>query len=132
MKILCLLTIAITLSGCGGGGGPAGVCLYPKSSCANVNNSETGSISKSNFTRTGTGDNVFDLPTRQLKLRIQATYAGNSSTFIVNVNGRLLLAEAIGTGHISTVFDGTYLIPNGGTVEITNSSGVAWSFAEVQ
>jgi hypothetical protein len=81
------------------------------------------------FTRTGTGDTVFDMPTTVSRIRITGTYRSNSSNFIVRIGGRLVVNELLGTFWGPTVFDGTY-VTSGGVVEITNSSGVAWTFVE--
>lgn len=83
------------------------------------------------FTRGGTGDTVFDMPTTVSRIRITGRYTANSSNFIVKIGGRLIVNELLGTFWSMTTFDGTYLT-TGGVVEITNSSGVAWTFAEVR
>jgi hypothetical protein len=82
------------------------------------------------FSKSGRGDDVFDLPPDPGPMHIHAAYSGDSSNFIVYLNGRPWINEVIGTQWDSTVYDGT-LLPHGGTtVEITDSSGVSWSFAE--
>ncbi len=78
----------------------------------------------------GSGDNVFDMPTYVSRVQITGTYTGYSSNFIVYVGGHLLVNELLGTGWGQTNFSGTYLT-TGGVVQITNSSGVAWTFTEV-
>lgn len=83
------------------------------------------------WTRTGSGDTVFDMPTYIRRVRITGTYTRNSSNFIVRVGGQLLVNELLGTGWNTTRYDGT-LLTTGGVVAITNSSGVAWTFAEVR
>ena len=83
------------------------------------------------FTHGGTGDNVFDIPSYVTRIRIIADYGGNSSNFIVYIAGDLVVNELVGTHWNQTHFDGTYLI-HGGTVQITNSSGVRWLFTEVR
>jgi hypothetical protein len=83
------------------------------------------------FTHGGTGDTVFDMPTTVSRVRIQGSYAGNSSNFIVRISGSLKVNELLGTAWNAPTFDGTYLT-SGGTVEITNSSGVTWSFTEIR
>jgi len=85
-----------------------------------------------NFTKMGSGDTVFELPARSIRIRIQGTYQGTSTNFIVGVAGLNVVNEIIGTGRSPQSFDGTYDFPNGGKVEITNSSGVAWEFTEVR
>lgn len=83
------------------------------------------------WTAIGTGNTVFDMPTYVSRVRITGRYTANSSNFVVKVGGRLLINELLGTGWPSTTYDGTHLT-SGGVVEITISSGVAWTFAQVQ
>jgi hypothetical protein len=81
----------------------------------------------------GTGDNVFEMPSYVKRVRVIGTYTRNSSNFIITVNGRLLVNELLGTGWGTTRYDGTLNLPAGpGTVEITNSSGVVWSITEIR
>ena len=75
---------------------------------------------------------MFDLPARITRVRIEAAYAGNTSNFIVKIAGKLIVNELLGTFWGPTTFTGTYLISGGGTVEITDSSGVSWTFTEVR
>jgi hypothetical protein len=82
------------------------------------------------WTHSGTGNTVFDMPTVS-RVRIIAVYEANSSNFIVRIGGRLVVNELLGRGWGMTRYDGTHLT-SGGIVEITNSSGVQWSFAQVQ
>jgi hypothetical protein len=84
------------------------------------------------FTKSGTGDNVFDMPMYVARVRIVGTYTGYSSNFIVYIGGRLIVNELLGTGWGTTRYDGTLLTGGGGIVQITNSSGVSWSFTEVR
>jgi hypothetical protein len=83
------------------------------------------------FTKSGSGDTVFDIPTRVTRIRIQGTYSGTSSHFYVDIAGKSVVIDSIGTSHNPVTFDGTYLLTGGGTVEITSSSGVSWTFTEV-
>lgn len=83
------------------------------------------------FSRTGSGDSVFDLPSHVTRVRIQGTYTAFSSNFIVRISGSLVVNELLGTGWNQTSFDGTYQVTPG-TVQITNSSGVSWTFTEVR
>jgi hypothetical protein len=84
------------------------------------------------FRRTGAGDTVFDMPADVARIHIIGTYTGFSSNFIVKIGGRLIVNELLGTGWSQTRYDGTLLTGGGGTVAITNSSGVSWSFEEVR
>lgn len=83
------------------------------------------------FSKSGTGDTVFDMPTYVSRIRVTGTYTGFSSNFIVKVGGALLVNELLGTAWPITRYDGT-LLTTGGVVAITNSSGVAWTFTEVR
>ncbi len=82
------------------------------------------------WSMSGTGDNVFDMPTYVSRVKITATYTHNSSNFIVYIAGKLVVNELLGTYWDQTYFEGTY-VTSGGTVEIKYSSGVSWSFTEV-
>jgi hypothetical protein len=84
-----------------------------------------------NFTKTGVGDSVFDMPLDVQRVRIIGIYNGYTSNFIVRIGGRLIVNELIGDGWGSRRYDGTLLTGGGGVVSITNSSGVQWSFEEV-
>jgi hypothetical protein len=83
------------------------------------------------FVRSGSGDMVFDLPSRIAAYRIQATYPGAGSNFIVHVDRNALVNELLGTSWSSTEFAAIHILPASGRVEITNSSGVVWSFTEL-
>lgn len=83
------------------------------------------------WTMSGTGDTVFDMPTKVRRVKIVGDYTSYSSNFIVKIAGSLVVNELIGTGWGTTHFEGTYLT-SGGTVQITNSSGVRWTFTEVR
>ncbi len=82
------------------------------------------------WSKSGSGDNVFDMPTYVSRVHVIGTYTGYTSNFIVWVGTQLLVNELLGTGWGTTKYDGT-LLTAGGTVQITNSSGVTWSFTEV-
>lgn len=98
---------------------------------AAININGTGVNNAPLFVMTGTGDTVFTMPTSVARVRITADYTRNSSNFIVKIGGRLVVNELIGTGWGTTHFEGTYAV-TGGQTEITNSSGVTWSFTEVR
>jgi hypothetical protein len=84
------------------------------------------------WTVSGTGDNVFDIPPGFSRVQIEGRYTRNSQNFIVRIGGRLLVNELMGTFWDQTYFVGTYQITSGRTVEITGSSGVAWTLPEVR
>jgi hypothetical protein len=97
---------------------------------AAINVSGTG-INTPIFTQSGTGDNVFTMPTTVARVRITGDYTRNSSNFVVYIAGRLVVNELVGTSWGTTHFEGTYLT-TGGVTEIKLSSGVSWSFTEVR
>jgi hypothetical protein len=134
----CIL-LAIFLAGCGGGGNP-GTCSGSPIYCAEAAGSGGaatpgtpggGSTPAELFTKSGSGDTVFDIPARVTRIRIQGTFTGVSSNFFVDIAGKSVVIETIGTSQNPVAFDATYLLTGGGTVEITSSSGVAWTFTEV-
>jgi hypothetical protein len=133
----CIL-FAIFLVGCGGGGGNPGTCSGSPIYCAEAAGAggaatpgTTGGGSTDLFTKSGSGDTVFDIPARVTRIRIQGTFTGASSTFFVDIAGKSVVIETLGTSWNSVAFDGTYLLTGGGTVEIKSSSGVSWTFTEV-
>ena len=86
------------------------------------------------FSRAGTGDNVFDLPT-MARLKVEADYTDYCQNFIVDLRGRLLVNVIVGQCDIAdsgTHFEGVYQVNGGGVVEITKSTGVHWRFTEVR
>jgi len=85
---------------------------------------------RSLWSKSGKGDNVFDMPTYVKRVRVNATYTGYAANFIVHINGSYWINELMGTAFDQTRFNGTYLT-DGGTVEILSSSGVSWSFTQV-
>lgn len=84
------------------------------------------------FVKTGIGDAGFNLPPYVRRLRIQGSYSGSSSKFIVWINEFLLVNIMLGTDWESTTFDGTYSTCASCVVEIEHSNGVSWVFTEVR
>ena len=82
------------------------------------------------WTQSGTGNTVFTMPSYFARVRIIGIYNQYSSNFIIRIGGRLVVNELLGTGWSTTTYDGVHLTNGGGVVEITNSSGVAWSLTE--
>lgn len=85
------------------------------------------------FTRTGTGATVFDLPSYISRVRITGTYNGFCENFVLKFAGRLIVNEILGSCSVGSgrTYDGTHLV-TAGTVEVTNSTGIAWSVTEVR
>lgn len=81
----------------------------------------------------GTGDSVFDMPRSVSRVRITGQYSAFCQNFVVKIDGRLIVNEILGTCSVAigTTYDGTHLT-GGGVVEVTNASGVRWSFSQVQ
>lgn len=84
------------------------------------------------FSRSGVGDDVFDVPAYVSRVRITATYTGFSSNFIMRIGGRLVINELLGTGWTQTSFAGNYLLEATGAATVTNSTGVAWTITEIR
>jgi hypothetical protein len=112
----------------------SGVVTVVCDSTAGVNTtnwSGTGVNTAPPWTSSGTGDTVFDMPTSVSRVKITGIYTGYSSNFVVRIGGSLVVNELLGTGWERTHFEGT-CVTKGGVTEITKSSGVSWSFAEVR
>jgi hypothetical protein len=77
------------------------------------------------------GNTVFDMPASISRVRIVGVYRASSSNFIVRVGGRLIVNELVGRSWGQERYEGVHLV-TGGVTEITNSSGVEWSFVEVR
>lgn len=85
------------------------------------------------FTRSGSGANVFDIPSSVTRIRIDGSYGGSCENFVVWIAGDLKVNEILGTCSIAsgTTFSGTYAI-HGGTAEVQNSTGISWKFTQVK
>jgi hypothetical protein len=89
------------------------------------------------FSQSGSGDNVFTIPSTVTRIRIDATYTGSCQNFIVRISTQptSLVNVIIGTCSVADTrspFTGTYAINNGGTVTITNSTGINWTFTQLR
>jgi len=82
--------------------------------------------------QSGSGNTVFTMPSHVARTRVIATYPERSSNFIVRLDGFLLVNELVGTAWNMPRYEGIHLTTGGGVVQITNSSGVSWSFEEVR
>lgn len=81
------------------------------------------------YTRSGSGNTVFDMPTNISRVRIFGRWNGTgTSNFIVRIGGRLTVNEILRT---TGTYEGVHAT-TGGVVEITNSSAIAWTFTEVR
>jgi hypothetical protein len=99
----------------------------------------TGVPPRPRFGLTGVGNATFDLPQDATRLRIIGTYNDSSANFIVHIASRLVVNELVGTAWKQPRYEGDHAVPaecgsptaSRCVVEITNSSGVAWSFEEL-
>lgn len=105
------------------------------SGTATINVSGVGVNNRPLFTMTGVGDTVFDMPTTVARVRVQAVPTTSCQNFIVVIGGRSSTINVIlGTCSVADArsLDSTYLTGGGGTVQITKSTGVSWTFTEVR
>lgn len=101
---------------------------------AAINISGTGINNTPIFTKSGTGDSVFDMPTTVKRVRIQGTPTTSCQNFIVHIGSGVSVVNVIlGTCSVADArtLDGTYLT-TGGVVSITSSTGIQWTFTEVR
>jgi hypothetical protein len=83
------------------------------------------------FVQSGFGNSVFTMPTYVSRVRIRGVWNGTgNSNFIVRVGGSLEVNEIL-RDMPNRTYEGTHLV-SGGTVEITNSSGITWTFTELR
>ena len=80
----------------------------------------------------GTGNSVFDKPSEVKHIRVEGFFPSVISNFMVHCGGELVINEIIGTSKPIQRYSGVHVMENCGTIEITNSSGVEWSFTEVR
>lgn len=125
MRKLLAFAVLVLLPACGGSSSPTPVSVATTTTTTTL-------PPRPLFTATGSGDNVFDMPTAVSRVKITGDYPSRSTNFIVKIGGRLIVNELLGTSWPNGPhFEGTY-VTTGGTTEITNSSGVAWTFTEVR
>jgi hypothetical protein len=87
------------------------------------------------FSQSGTGDNVFTIPSYVSRLSVVGNYSGSCQNFIVHANGSSLINVIIGTCSVADTrspFRGTYTVPAGARIDILSSTGVGWNFTEVR
>lgn len=138
-SLLACLFVATVLAGCGGGGDNAGVCSgsieycteFAANSGAGGTTADGSATSVGAYSKSGTGDAVFDIPSNVTKIRIQAAAIGGGTNFIVRIDGLLIVNTVIGPTAVPTDYSGDHLIGSGGTVQITFSSGATWKFTEI-
>jgi hypothetical protein len=87
------------------------------------------------FSQSGTGDNVFTIPSYVTRLSVVGNYNGWCQNFIAHANGSSLINVIIGTCSVADTrspFRGTYTVPAAARIDIVSSTGVGWTFAEVR
>lgn len=134
----CLL-VATFLAGCGGGGDNAGLCSgsieycteFAANSGAGGTTADGSATSVGAFSKSGTGNAVFDIPASVKKIHIQGASTGTDTDFVVSIDGVLVVSAAIGPTKTPSSYDGVQVLFAGGTVQITQSSGVTWKFTEI-
>lgn len=86
------------------------------------------------WSRSGTGANVFDMPSYVERVKIVGDYRGSDpyigDNFVVWVGSDLLVNEILGTYWGSTHYEGIHLT-TGGVVQVKYSNGVVWSLTEM-
>jgi hypothetical protein len=81
------------------------------------------------WTRSGQGNDVFDMPSYVTRVRIQGTWnRTDPDNFIVKINGTDVVNEHLTS---APIYNGVHLTA-GGVVEIIFSTNVAWVFTEVR
>jgi hypothetical protein len=103
--LACTLALSLILPACGGSGNEP---------------------DRLPFTRSGTGNQVFDMPLDVERVRITGAFTGSSSNFIVWVGSDLVVNELLGTAFGPTSYEGTHQV-EGGVTRVENSTGVAGS-----
>ena len=85
------------------------------------------------FSRSGSGDTVFTIPSHVTRLRVDANTASSCQNFIARANGLSFVNIIMGTCSVSDSrgpFTGTYIVPAGATISIVSSTGINWTFTE--
>lgn len=81
------------------------------------------------WTRSGSGNQVFDMPTTVSRVHIQGHWNGQgNSNFIVWVGRDLVVNEIL---RQTINYDGTHLV-TGGVVRVEDSNYIAWTFTEIR
>lgn len=117
LAFLCVL--ALGASACGSGADPTPIRVAPT------------------FTKSGSGDTVFDLPDYVTRVTITGSFpaaSGSCGNFIVWNTTHLIVNEIMGSCDNATSgrsYTGTHAT-GPGEVRIEQSTGVAWTFTEVR
>lgn len=82
------------------------------------------------WTRSGFGNQVFDMPTYFPRVHVQGSWNRSSnSNFIVYIGGHLVINEIL---RQTINYDGTHLTGGGGIVEIVDSGNISWTLTEIR
>ena len=84
------------------------------------------------FTRSGAGNDVFDLPATVTRVRVNGRWTGTgTATFTVRIAGRTVVNENLRT---AGTYEGVHLgrESGGGVVEVLNAANITWTFTEVR
>jgi hypothetical protein len=86
------------------------------------------------FERSGTGDQVFDIPAYVTRLRVRASPRSSCDNFAARANGSLIINVILGTCSVADArtVDNTYIVPGGATIQTVISTGANWTFTEVR
>lgn len=114
-------------SGCGGGGGPPGECVFGPIACGQAGQ-PARPPDPSRFAIAGMGPNVFRLPAAEQRYLVEASTAERLEVFAFRVDGLVRLSALVGQAESPPNVSGVYLLPAGGLVEITSATRVSWSF----
>lgn len=87
------------------------------------------------FTRTGTGNQVFDMPSSVSRVHVTARITNNSNcqNFIMRRNSLSFVNVILGTCSVadSQTYDGTHQV-SGGVIDTVSSEGVTWTVTELR
>jgi hypothetical protein len=100
---------------------------------AAINVSGTGINNTPLLTKTGSGANVFDMPTSVSRVRNVGDYSGNCENFIIHIANRSVVNEILGSCSVASGrhYEGTF-VTSGGVVEVLSSTSISWSFTELR
>jgi hypothetical protein len=84
------------------------------------------------FSRSGTGDQVFDLPSYVTRIRVTANTPSSCQNFAMKAGSSLIINVILGTCSVADekTHDGTYIVTAGATIQTQISSGVNWTVTE--
>lgn len=120
-----LLILALGLTACGSDSPTAPVAV------ATTTTTTTTTLPPL-WVRSGSGDDVFAMPTHVARARVTGDCPGFVCSFSVRLPDRFLFSVVIGTGFQSTHHEGVYVTTGTGRETVVSGSSVAWTFTEVR